>query len=76
MPEIARFASCKICVYADHAPPHFHVRGPGWNVTVDLKTLTVMRGQGNRAAVDEALEWAVANQKRLWNAWKELNERD
>ena len=77
MPEIIRLNNCKICIYADdHMPPHFHVRGPGWDVTLSLRTFTVTRGEGCRADIDEAVQWAKSNQALLWHEWKKLNERD
>jgi hypothetical protein len=37
MPEIVRLSNSKICMYADdHDPPHFHLRGPEWQASVDL----------------------------------------
>ncbi len=57
-------------------PPHFNVRGPGWNVQVNLLTLKVMVGKASRADIAEALQWAAANMELLWGEWKRLNERD
>ena len=77
MPEIVRLNGCKICMYADdHDPPHFHIRGAGWDVSVDLRTLAVTQGIGLETAIKEALEWAAVNQLQLMAKWSELNERD
>jgi Domain of unknown function (DUF4160) len=77
MPELMRFSNCKICIYADdHYPPHFHIHGPGWDVSVDLRTFGIMKGQGVSADIAEALQWATQNQAILYNEWGKLNERD
>jgi hypothetical protein len=77
MPEIVRLSKCKVCIYADdHMPPHFHVRGPGWDVSVSLKTLSVIRGDPCRTDIDEAIRWAEGNRLQLWQEWRKLNERD
>jgi hypothetical protein len=77
MPEIVRLSNCKVCVYADdHLPPHFHIRGRGWDVSVNLKTLTLMAGRGVSNDIDEAIEWAESNVELLYQVWKKLNERD
>jgi hypothetical protein len=58
MPEVVRLSNCKICVYSgDHAPPHFHVRGPGWNVVISMGSLVVLKGKGPRADIAEAIAW-------------------
>ena len=77
MPEIVRFSNCKICIYADdHHPPHFHIRGRGWDVSVDLRTLVVIRGSGVQRDIAEAVEWATMNRAALYATWGKLNERD
>lgn len=77
MPEIVRLSNCKVCVYADdHLPPHFHIRRRGWDVSVNLKTLTLMAGKGVSNDIDEAIEWAGSNVELLYQVWKKLNERD
>jgi hypothetical protein len=77
MPEVARFDSCKVCMYADdHCPPHFHIRGRGWDVSVDLQSFDIMKGEGDTVAIEQALEWARANQAQLYSEWGRLNERE
>jgi Domain of unknown function (DUF4160) len=77
MPEVVRLSNCKVCVYADdHLPPHFHIRGRGWDVSVNLETLTLMAGRGVSNDIDEAIEWAESNVELLYQVWKRLNERD
>lgn len=79
MPEIVRLSNCKICVYpGDHAPPHFHVRGKGWNAAVALVSFKIIKGSGPRAELEEAIKWAMVpnNAYRLEFEWRRLNERD
>ena len=77
MPEIVRLNNCKICMYADdHNPPHFHVRGPGWDISVDLQTFVVTQGTGPTTDIEEAIDWAARHQLSLFLTWSELNERD
>jgi hypothetical protein len=78
MPEVVRLKRCKICIYpGDHRPSHFHVRGAGWRVAVDLVTFSV-RGRGERVAIEEAIAWARTpdNLNRLASEWRRLNERE
>ena len=64
-------------MYADdHCPPHFHIRGPGWDVAVDLQTLEVLVGLGDDGAISEAIEWARQNRAQLYTVWGRLNERE
>jgi hypothetical protein len=77
MPELVRFSNCKLCMYADdHNPPHFHVRGPGWDVSIDLRTFEILDGQGNGCDIAEAIQWATENIAWLYAEWVRLNERD
>ena len=79
MPEIVRLTNSKICMYADdHLPPHFHLRGPGWQASVDLTTLAVTAGRVPRRDLEEALRWVrVAENRALLSfEWRRLNERD
>jgi hypothetical protein len=77
MPSIRRLANVTIYIYADdHAPPHFHVRGPSSNVQVEIETLQVMRGECRAGDLAEAITWAADNRALLRAKWNELNERD
>jgi hypothetical protein len=79
MPTLVRLNNCKVCIFAgDHAPPHFHVVGPGWKVTVEITTLEILSGRGPRVDLREAMEWALQaeNLVSLVNEWVRLNERD
>ena len=79
MPEIVRLTNSKICIFPDdHAPPHFHLIGPGWKITIDITTLEVLKGKAPKADVGEAIRWATVpdNLVTLVSEWRRLNERD
>jgi hypothetical protein len=77
MPRIARLTTVSIYIYADdHAPPHFHARGPDIDIQVSIETLQVMRGRYAIAALAETTTWAANNQPLLRAKWIEFNERD
>jgi hypothetical protein len=68
----------RICITPDHAPPHFHVRGPGWAISIEIRTLAIMVGWAPARELSEALEWAAQprNRATLMNKWDDLNERE
>jgi hypothetical protein len=61
---------------ADHAPPHFHVKGADWAVAIEIQSLAVVasRGKPPSAALAHVLAWAQQNQALLLATWDELNE--
>ena len=65
-------------VYADHMPPHFHVRSPNSDALIDLRTLQVMRGTCDRKDLAAVLGWAsrAENKRMLESEWARLNARD
>jgi hypothetical protein len=78
MPRIATLRSgAAIYVYADdHAPPHFHVRGPRSNAQIRIDTLEVTAGTIARRDHHEAIAYARENRDLLIMKWREFNERD
>ena len=74
MNTIYRDGKMKISVYADHAPPHFHVRTPEGDSAVDLATMNALAGRANRKLLAKAIAWALANQSLLQAEWNKLNE--
>ena len=56
-------------------PPHFHVLArDGSEALVVIATLQVLQGNAGKQAMQQAMEWAQANQALLQAAWKEYNE--
>jgi hypothetical protein len=79
MPTLIASAGWKICIYADHAPPHFHIRvGEEFNVRAEIATLDTLDPVPRKAsrAVREALAWARANRESLVAEWMRINEKE
>jgi hypothetical protein len=78
MPCVHVLSNAKVYVHArgEHPPPHFHLVGPGWGASIDIRTLEVIRGSAPGADLKEAKEWATANRAYLLEKWDEYNERD
>ena len=73
MNTIYREGGFKISVYADHAPPHFHVRTPEGDSAVDLVRMVETAGTANRKALVKAVAWAIQNRALVEAEWKRLN---
>lgn len=74
MGTIHRLGRVRIVVYpGDHAPPHFHIQGPGFAVAVDLETLDILAASSQARGHEEALRWAAANVNAIRDAWNRLN---
>ena len=49
MPELCRFDGIVfIMYYADHLPPHFHVRDADFRAKFDIATLEILNGKVKR----------------------------
>lgn len=74
MPTIARLQYCMILMFfQDHNPPHFHVRDFNRReVWVRISDLTVIKGEVDRRALIEALEWAKDNKDFLQETWDDF----
>ena len=60
MPEVSRFFGIVVQMYyADHEPPHFHVRYSGQRALIAIETLTVLRGGLSPRALGLVTEWAA-----------------
>jgi hypothetical protein len=55
--------------YADHDPPHFHVRYSGQKALIGIETLTLLRGGLAPRALALVLEWAALHQTELMEDW-------
>jgi hypothetical protein len=78
MPRVHTLKNSTVYVHArgEHPPPHFHLVGPGWDASVDIRTLVVVKGWAPSSDLAEAKEWARKNQPYLLAKWSEYNERD
>jgi hypothetical protein len=74
MPTIKNFGGFRITMYfEDHNPPHFHIVSPTQEITVEIATLTAIRGTMAPKRLRVALAWAAKNQALLTKKWDELH---
>ena len=70
MPEISRFFGIVVQMYyADHDPPHFHVRYAGQKALVAIETLEVLRGSLSPRTLALVTEWAALHRAELMEDW-------
>ena len=71
MPTISSFYGIVIRMFwLDHAPPHFHAIYAEDEASIDIHTLTVIRGALPRRALVMILEWATLHREELLQDWK------
>ncbi len=76
MPALKRFGAVVVRMYADdHAPPHFHIEAPDFEVLVRISDLSVIAGEARSAQIAEVIRWAAEERPALALKWAELNER-
>jgi hypothetical protein len=76
MPTLKRFGAIVVRMYADdHAPPHFHIEAPDFEVLVRISDLKIYAGEARPAQIAEVLGWADQERGALALKWAELNER-
>lgn len=70
MPEISRFFGIVVQMYyADHDPPHFHVRYSGQKALIGIETFAVLRGSLSPRALALVTEWAALHRAELMEDW-------
>ena len=70
MPEISRFFGIVVQMYyADHDPPHFHIRYAGQRALMAIETLGVLRGSLSPRALALVTEWAALHRAELMEDW-------
>jgi hypothetical protein len=70
MPEISRFFGIVVQMYyADHEPPHFHVRYAGQKALIAIETLALLRGSLSPRAQGLVTEWAALYREELMEDW-------
>ncbi|HYV03419.1 MAG TPA: DUF4160 domain-containing protein, partial [Blastocatellia bacterium] len=52
-----------------HPPPHFHALYGEYEVQIDLRDLSVLRGRLPRRAMALVLEWAAEHRDELMEDW-------
>lgn len=70
MPTISMFYGILIQMFFnDHAPPHFHALYAEFEVSINIKTLAVIRGKMPQRALVLILEWASIHRDQLLKDW-------
>lgn len=72
MPTLATVAGMAILIYyADHAPPHFHVRAPNFRAKVAIADLSVIEvvGRMRPREINAVRAWARKHQPALRQNW-------
>lgn len=70
MPEICRFFGIVVQMYyADHDPPHFHVRYSGQRALIEIETQAILRGSLSPRTLGLVAEWAMLHQRELLEDW-------
>ena len=70
MPEISRFFGIVVQMYyADHDPPHFHVRYAGQKALIAIETIALLRGTLSPRALGLVAEWAALHRAELMEDW-------
>jgi hypothetical protein len=71
VPEISRFFGIVIRMnYDDHEPPHFHAEYAGSRAAIDIRSLSVLRGELSGRVLGLVIEWAVMHQAELESDWE------
>jgi Domain of unknown function (DUF4160) len=64
MPTISEFYGILIRMFFnDHGPPHFHARYGEFEATIDISTLSLIKGELPRRARDLVEEWAIIHKR-------------
>lgn len=70
MPILSRFYGIAVYMYwKDHAPPHFHAKYQGREVTVNITTGEIT-GTMSRRAIAMVEEWRLLHQNELMDNWE------
>lgn len=71
MPEICRFLGIVISMYfAEHNPPHIHVRYNEYRAVMDLRALNLLDGYLPARVRGLVEEWAELHQDELLAMWE------
>ena len=75
MPSVSRFYGIVIYFYwQDHAPPHFHAKYNGQEISVEIESGKV-NGEFPRRALSMVESWRKLRLKELMSDWDKAEER-
>ena len=57
----------------DHNPPHFHAISAEYEVLIDIRNLTILRGNMPSTKLKKIIKWAKLNQSYLLAEFETLN---
>lgn len=70
------FQGIKIYVYDfDHNPPYFHAISAEYEVLIDIRTMSVLRGEMSSNKLKQIIKWAKLNQHYLLEEFETLNPK-
>lgn len=73
MPELSRFFGIIVVMYyADHAPPHFHVRYNEHRAKISILDLQLLDGQLPKRVMSMVLEWGFLHREALQENWARM----
>jgi hypothetical protein len=76
MPEICRFFGIIIYMFfADHNPPHFHVKYNEYKAVLGIKNFSLLEGNLPPKVMGLVVEWAVEHQKELLKDWEKAENK-
>jgi hypothetical protein len=76
VPEISRFFGIVIRMnYDDHEPAHFHAEYAGSNASIEIESLSVIRGELPGRVLGLVVEWAVLHRNELQVDWELASQR-
>jgi hypothetical protein len=77
VPQISSFYGIIIYLYFnDHNPPHFHAEYSGYEVLIEIRSLTVIKGSLPKRAMNLVFEWAQLHQNELFAAWEVIRNKE
>ncbi|HIE29107.1 TPA: DUF4160 domain-containing protein [Candidatus Poribacteria bacterium] len=56
--------------FADHNPPHFHVRYGGHKAVISIRDLSLLEGRIPPRVLGMVVEWALRHQEELLRNWE------
>ena len=76
MPEISRFFGIVVTMhFADHPPPHFHVRYGSYKALVAMDPPALLEGRLPPRALGLVVEWATLHRAELLANWNLASEQ-
>ena len=73
MPKVKIINGVEIKIHRnDHNPPHVHVDGPDFDLSIQISTFEILAGKNTHKA-KKAIAWIKENQSILMIKWNQYN---